>query len=277
LKLPSVYDHVNFRRFLRAWYKAKKKQNPRFSHRLFARLAGLRSPSALAHVVSGRRNLSPSTVEAFTKALKLDEEEAVFFAALVQMDQGPTPRLRERARAEVTSTRLLRAARRRAAALDPALSRWQCAAVLELARHPRFRPQPRWIARHLRPAISPDEAAEVLALLTDRGLLREGGDGRLQAEAVVLTAGGASPHALTHHRELVDLAAAALTALPADARCFLGLTLSVPASALPALQREMDALARRALRLCVEARGQEPAATVCQLNLHLFPLTVRLR
>ena len=271
---PDIFEYLDHRAFLRDWFDAKKSQNPRFSHRLFARLAGLRSPSALAHVVSGRRNLSPATVEAFSKAMKLDEERAGYFAALVGMAQGGTEGERERDRRAVEGARHFRAARRVDDESAPALSRWTCAAILELAQHPRFREDTAWIAATLRPPITPAQAGEALSLLEGAGLLTRGAAGRLRpAQEAVVTEVQTAAFAMGYHREMLQRARDALEDVPQAERVFFGLTLSVPHSALDALRREMAAFGERALHLCDAACAEAPADRVHQLNLQLFPLS----
>ena len=51
MSAPSPYDYLDYRAFLGAWFEHKKQANPRFSHRMFARMAGQKSPSLLHHVL----------------------------------------------------------------------------------------------------------------------------------------------------------------------------------------------------------------------------------
>ena len=104
-------DHLDYRAYLRAWFEAKKEHNPRFSHRLFARLAGQKSPSLLLHVMEGRRNLTARTTEAFVKALSLRAGEAQFFRLLVDLDQADSEEARNEAWDQISATRRFREAR----------------------------------------------------------------------------------------------------------------------------------------------------------------------
>ena len=80
---PSVFASLDFRAYLGAWFMWKKQVHAGYSHRLFARRAGQRSPSLLKAVIDGKRNLTVATCEAFSRALSHSESEAAFFAALV--------------------------------------------------------------------------------------------------------------------------------------------------------------------------------------------------
>ena len=79
-KLPAVYEYVDYRQFLRDHFAASKRLKKQYSFRFFARQAGLSSSNFLKLVMDGKRNLGPTTIAKFVKALKLDAEAATFFA-----------------------------------------------------------------------------------------------------------------------------------------------------------------------------------------------------
>ena len=85
---PDLYSYLSFRDFLKDWYAARKAADSRFSHRLFARRAGVSSPSLLNEVIGGRRNLTARTLEGFIKALGLDENELSKLAATLRLVSG---------------------------------------------------------------------------------------------------------------------------------------------------------------------------------------------
>lgn len=88
IRRPEVLRYTDHRVFLEDWFRWKKEQNPRFSHRLFARLAGQRSPSLLLSVIKGQRNLTDKTAEAFARAMGLSDSERAAFCMLVQLERS---------------------------------------------------------------------------------------------------------------------------------------------------------------------------------------------
>ena len=86
--LPAPTAYLDHRAFLRDWFDAKKSQNKRFSHRAFVRRTGQKSPSLLADVIAGRRNLTADGLEGFITALGLSGNEAEWFSDLVAMHQA---------------------------------------------------------------------------------------------------------------------------------------------------------------------------------------------
>lgn len=271
---PDIFAYLDYRKFLADWFHWRKAENPRFSHRLFARLAGQRSPSLLLSVVDRQRNLTPTTVASFGQAMKLNDDQQAFFEALVELDQGATDELRNAAWARVAATRRFREARKIEGEAFRCLSHWYYAAIHELAKQPDFEGDPEWIARVLRPKVKVSEARCALEELQSLGLLRVNQTtGRLeQADASLVTAhevAGLAAH--NYHRGMIGLAASSIERFPPAERHLLGVTVGVPEALLPALKAELNAFQARLLNLCDSAVG--PVTRVVQLNLNLFPLS----
>ena len=159
---PDVFTYLNYRKFLEDWFAARKALNPRFSHRMFARLSGQKSPSLLLHVIQGKRSLTPPTVAAFGRAMKLGPEEASFFAGLVRLDQAATAEERNDAWRRVSASRRFRSARELEGRAFDAISHWYYVAVRELALRSDFVADPKWVARRVRPRITASQASSII-------------------------------------------------------------------------------------------------------------------
>jgi uncharacterized protein (TIGR02147 family) len=270
---PIVFDHLDFRVFLAAWFGWKKATNARFSHRMFARLAGQKSPSLLHHVIAGDRNLTAATVQAFAAAMKLNPAENRFFGLLVALGQAETDRERNEAWEGIAATRQFREARRIEGAAMEYLAHWYYPVVRELAYRADFRPDPEWIGRTLRPTIAPSKAKKALETLLEVGLLRAEADGRVvPADATVVTpheVAGLAVH--NYHHGMLERAQEAIAAFDPSERHFGGVTVAVPQSLIARLKEEVSSFQERILYLCDTAA--EPKDRVYQLNLQLFPLS----
>lgn len=271
--LPSPYQYVDHRRFLADWFRAKKELNPRFSHRLFARLAGQKNPSLLHHVIEGRRNLTRETTESFVRGLGLRAGEAQFFRLLVQLDQARDAEEREQVWQQICATRRFREARPIAREAFEYLSSWTLPAIRELSRRSDFRADPAWIGAQLIPPISAPEARRALEVLQRLGLLVPDGEGGLvMAEASVATAPEVSRLAvLSYYRGVLGLAAEAIERFPAEQRHLLSVTVGVPESLLPTLKSEATAFLKRMMDLCDSS--SEDTDRVVSMSLQIFPLT----
>lgn len=274
---PDLYSYLSYREYLADWFAARKAADARYSHRLFARRAGVSSPSLLKEVIAGRRNLTASTLEGFALALNLEGDDAGFFAGLVQLDQAATDDERNSAWEQVASSRRFRSARPIEGATVRYLSHWYCPAIRELALCEGFQNDPDWVRLQLQPTITRAEARQALETLFQLGLLEEV-DGKVRA--VEVTVG--TPHevaglaAHNYHHQMLQQAWDSIERAAPEERHLLGLTVAIPASLVPTLKRELDAFQERLLHLCDNAIAGEDAQTaerVFQLQLGLFPLT----
>jgi uncharacterized protein (TIGR02147 family) len=273
---PDLFAYLDHRAYLRDWFMWKKTENPRFSHRLFARLAGHKSPSLLLLVSRGDRNLTDATLPGFIKALVLDPEEAEFFSLLVALDRASLDEERTDVFHRISASRRFRAARRIEGDSFRYLSHWYIPAVRELATCPGYRHDPAWIATALRPPITVEQAADALDTLEALGMVRVGGDGTVQvADATLATPRevvGLAVH--NFHNAMLTRAHAAIPAFSPRERYLGAVTVAVPSARIADLKAVVAEFQERFLDLCDSMDGD--ADRVLQLNLQLFPMSAAL-
>lgn len=271
-KLPSVFEYVDYRAFLRDHFEVSKATNANYSHRFFARRAGLSSSNFLKLVMDGKRNLGPTTIEKFVKALKLPPDEAAFFADLVALDQAQTVADKNRAFERVAANRRFRVARRLEGPLFKYLTHWYYPAVRELAGRPDFRDDPAWVAEQLMPKINLRQARAALTTLRQLGLLVEDEHGRLVRGDTSLTTGHEVRSIVipAYHRQMIEQAAASIENVAPDARDVSALTVCVKASSVDDLKQRIRRFREEMLHRCDEEVEPEQ---VYQLCIQLFPLS----
>lgn len=269
---PEIYSYLDYRAFLKDWFDWKKGQNANFSHRLFAMKAGLKSPALLANVISGRRNLTSTTVEAFLAAMKLSKNERVFFSHLVKLDQSKTDKERNLAWRNISATKRFREARQIEGESVEYLSHWFYPAIRELALRSDFRGDAEWVASQLRPKIKVEQAQRALNTLVSLGLLAEK-TGRLRpADGSVVTpmeVAGMAVH--NYHRGMLERAVEAMGSFDPDERYLGALTVAIPEHMVDQVKDEIKAFQSRMLDLCDSAESD--AERVYQLGLQFFPLS----
>ncbi len=269
---PDLYDYISYRRYLGDWFASRKTADRRYSHRVFARRAGIRSPSLLNEVIKGNRNLTPTVAQGFIRAIGMTHGQATFFEALVQLDQAETAEARNEAWERVSASRRFRQARPLDGSTVRYLSNWYYPAIRELALREDFEADARWISKELWPNITLAQARDALATLVELGLLAEQ-DGRLRpTETSVVTpheVAGLAAH--NYHREMIRRADDALEGVDPEERHFCAVTVGIPASLVPTLKDELNAFQERLLDLC-DAHADQ-AEQVYQVNLHLLPLS----
>lgn len=270
---PDIYRFSSYREFLAAWFAWIKTVYPRYSNRVFARRAGLSSPSLLLAVIDGKRNLTAGTTEGFLKALNLDFEAGEYFTALVAAEHSDSPAQRTAAEERVRATVRFREAVRLGNDSLEVLTRWYIAAMHEYGSCAGFQADPEWLAPRLRPAITPEQAAHGLEVLRALGMLEER-DGK----TVSVPGSFVTPHevasmaAVSYHVAMLDRAREALLRIAAPERHFSAITVAISPTMLPELKREIDLFQERLLERCDGSTA--PRLTVYQVNLNLFPLTI---
>jgi uncharacterized protein (TIGR02147 family) len=270
----SVYDFLDYRAYLAAYYSAAKRTRPSFSFRLFSKLAGLRSPNFLKLVIDGERNLGADSVGRFAEALGLAGADAEFFADLVAFSQAQTLAEKNRAFERIAASRRFRSARRIDGELFAYLSHWYNPVIRELAARRDFQEEPRWIAAQLRPRISASEAAEAMKLLLSLGLLvREPQSGRIVRGEPTLTTEHEvrSLGAAAFHRQMLERAAGSIDSVPRELRDLAALTVCVSQETATLVKQRIHQFREALTELCdADAKG----STVYQLNVQWFPLSL---
>jgi hypothetical protein len=92
---PDIFEYMDYRKFLGDFFEHKKSVNKHFSHRLFARKAGLTSCGYFSEVVGGARNISRNKVGNFALGLELGEREKVYLKRLVAFNHAKTSQAKQ--------------------------------------------------------------------------------------------------------------------------------------------------------------------------------------
>lgn len=103
--MQSVYLFEDYRILLLQRFHWMQSQDPSFSQRKLARVAGFANPGFFNEVIRGRRKLSPRAIERMARGLALDSNEAEFLRHLVASIDGKTPGAREGARKRMADRR----------------------------------------------------------------------------------------------------------------------------------------------------------------------------
>jgi uncharacterized protein (TIGR02147 family) len=269
----EIFDYSNYREFLADYYESKKSANPNFSHRLFARLAGLSSPSHLLMIIKGSRNLSLKTIPKFAEGLKLNQKEKRYFEILVHFNQTEDLSLKARC---FTDMMQLKGTLKGLRALEKErfefLSKWYVVAIYVLLDVVDFRPDPVWISRKLGRKISPTQAKEALENLEKIGMIvPDPVRGFSQSSGAITVADDTRSIAVfKYHQEMIKLASEALKFNNQDEREFNGATIAFPKEKLPELKERIRVFRKEINQLASSFRG---ADEIYQLNIQLFALS----
>src|SRR4051812_14469315 len=98
-----IYEHTNYRSYLRSILAKRISANSAYSSRALARNLGL-AASTLSEVLKGEKNLSPEKAMAVAHRLELSPGESDYFCLLVQYASAKRPDHRELLLAKIQKT-----------------------------------------------------------------------------------------------------------------------------------------------------------------------------
>jgi uncharacterized protein (TIGR02147 family) len=268
---PDVSAYVDFRKYLKDCYEARKSVNPKFSHRFFGKKAGYGSSSYFADVLSGRRSLTATGALRLSRALELAKEEEEYFLQLVNFNQAASLELKN-----LYYGKLLSRSRIAPDILSrdkyEYFSKWYHAALRELLYFEPCKDDFKALGRKLNPVVPAPQVKKAVALLEKLGMIARDADGFYrQTVALVSTDDlGASLHVENFQTETMKLGIEALERHPAADRDISTLTATLSQESLDKVK-----VALKELRKCVMvlAEQDQKVDRVVQLNIQLFPLT----
>jgi uncharacterized protein (TIGR02147 family) len=269
---PDVLHYSNYRTYLADYYEFRKSESPVFSHRYFARKAGLASPNYLKLVMDGQRNLTKKSLVKFAAALGLKGLRADFFENLVFFNQAKATSERNVFYGNILRTRAKAGLRKLDEAQFQLYSHWRHIAVRELAALKGFRNDAGWVANRLGQAVTEKEAEESLDLLRRLGLLKKTANGFAQSDVNITTSDEVrSLLVKNYHHQMIGMAAAALDNLPAAQRDVSSITIPIRTRDFAKLKEQIQLMRKELLNLAAETGAGED---VVQVNIQIFPLTV---
>lgn len=163
-----VFQHADYRDFLKASLAERISRNPRYSLRSFAKGLGI-SPAMLSLVHHKKRNLNLSNAMRIAKRLGLEGREAEYFCHLVQYEGARSQEAKELALERIQALNPAREITFLSLDCFRVISEWYHFPILQLLRVPNFDFEPKQIAKRL--GISAIEAEAALARLERVGIL----------------------------------------------------------------------------------------------------------
>jgi len=268
----SIFEYDNYREFLKDYYARAKIENKTFSFGFFSKLAGFKSRSVLQQVMNGERNIAPTSIAKFTKALKLNKEAAVFFKNLVLFNQATSPEEKRQFAQEIIKSKAYQRSNPIGEAQYNYASHWYFVAIRELAALPGFKAESVWIAKHVFPSISVPEAKYAVDELIKLGYLKRDNEGGLRAtEGWLATADEVTSAAIIdYHRAMLNRASESIERFPREKRDISAQTFGVSPKTMQTI-KEMIQVFRKEIESVVSRSDEEPDA-VYQLNFQFFPI-----
>lgn len=270
----SIFEYSDYRQYLADCYLNKKASNPSYSHRVFAKQAGLSSPSHLLMIIKGTRNLSLKTISKFAEGLKLSAKEKKYFELMVLYNQTDDLQVKAKYFSEIMSVKgSLKGLHNLEKEKFDFLSKWYIVAIYVLVDLKDFNSDPNWIVKRLGGLITVSQARDALLNLQKLGMIRlDSSRGYHQVSGAVTVADDTRSVAVfNYHQSMIRLASEALRQNRQVQREMNGATIAIPVNKLPEIKEKIRAFRKEINQL---ASSFEDPDQVYQLNIQFFPLTV---
>lgn len=270
--MKTIFEHTDFREYLKAYYEHRKKNTRYFTYRYFSQKAGFKSPNQLQLIIQGKRNLTERAFFRCAEALGLNPAETEYFRDMVGYGQAKTIPEKDYHYQKLMNNKNCANIKVLDKDCFDFLANWKHGAVREMIAIMDFRGDYEKLAKNIQPAITSAQAKKSVALLERFGLIKKEADGRY-----VQTTGAVEPSRdvrrmalVKFHREMLSLSRDVLAERPSEEFNISGVTLGVSARTRDKIQAEIDAFRKKVLNMAAEESEPE---RVYQLNLQLFPLS----
>jgi uncharacterized protein (TIGR02147 family) len=268
--MASVYEYLDYRRFLADDHARRKRRNRAFSVRAMAAKLGLDS-GLITRILAGERGISRANLPKFVTYLGLRRQEAKYFETLVAFNQARSDADKAAHYARLTS---LRKTQRRKLKPDQyeLFAEWYYGVVRELLGYWDCREDYAELGRQLVPQIGRREAQQAVSVLLKLGVLKREADGRLVPVNRQLSTGDRWKSVLVHsfQQTTAQMGREALERFPKEERDISTLTLGLSKRGLA---RAREVLQRARSELLQIDRDDAGKDRVYHLNLQLFPTT----
>lgn len=273
---PIIYEYHNYRLYLSNLFEYFKEIKPAFSYRFFSKQAGFRSPNFLKLVIEGKRNLSGESIEKFSLAFKLNQKEKDYFRNLVQLNQATTIEEKAYYSEQIFKSSAYRKINPLKKEQHDYYTNWYYIAIREMVDLPNFKNDPNWIANHLRPKTSPQDAEKALSELEKLGLIQKDRNGKYeQIDQIVSTGDEVASNDVAKFLQLMShRGAESIDLIPAPQRDISAVTVTLSEKNFLKIKQLIQDFRKQLLQI---AQEEQSAEAVYQINFHIFPLTEILK
>jgi len=278
---PLIHEYTDYRKYLKDMYEHRKRTESTgmrpYSYSHFSAAADIKSPNYLKLIIEGKRNLSDDMILRFSRALRLEKQQAEEFQALVHYSQADEPVERNKYLKDLAE---IRADQENSSAADkqkwekvPGWIGWVLYAIMD---QKNAGIEPEQLQKLFRAKASLQEVKDSLQKLINSGeIVRDAETGELKRPRELVDAPQDLPVALIRRlqTELIYLGIESLFRDSPKDREFGALTLALTQEEFEQTRFELRQLRKRIHKDISVKRQSSKGDRVYQLNIQLFPVT----
>jgi len=264
-----LYEHPNYRSFIKTALAERAKKSAGYSLRSFAQKIGV-SNSFLSEVLSEKKSLSVELAFKIAVKLELTEVETQYLCLLVQLEHEKNPEFRDILMSRLRDLQPKCKAYDLSADLFRVVSDWYHFAILDMTFLPGFAPDSLYISKKL--GISKMEADLAIERLLRLNLLEWDENGNYRKRHNYIGAQSDVPDRAfkTLHRQILEKAIDSLDTQTPKTRMSATDFVPIDSKYLPTIDRLSQEFSAAVMRLSELSKTKD---SVYALSVHFFNLT----
>ena len=271
----KIFEYLDYREFLRDYYREKKESFPAFSLRAFSDKINFKAKDFISRVMQGEKNLSAQSIQKIANGLKFGKREAAFFEDLVWFSQAKTMDEKngwfQKMQNELKIVRFAENRHQLAFYQFQVYSHWRHLVVRSLIGIYGFDGDYAALAKSVHPVITEEEARESVKLLENCKLVEKKPDGSYALVDKDITTGDRTSRIALRgfHQRCLALAADSIDRDPPNTRNITGLTLGISQDSYEKIAERVSAFRKEIAQIADEDKA---ADKVYQMQIVLFPV-----
>lgn len=271
--MVDIFEYQDYRIYLQDYYSEQKNTKRNFSYRSFSERAGINAPSFLFYVISGKRNLTQTTILKISQAIGHSRDEADYFESLVFFNQASSINEKSHHYGKLIEIRK---------PLDIAVldkdryeyySKWYHSVIREVVTFFDFKGDFARLGAFLVPSISASQAKESIKLLEKLGFIEKDSQGLYHQTQNLIQSKVGAVNAFTIEKfqiEMLQVAIKAYDNIEISKRMMTSTTFSISKSTFELFKVRIRELQYQLMEM---ARIDSSADAVYQLTTNLFPIS----
>lgn len=265
----NIFNFMNYRDYLRAFYHDKKAADKGFSYRVMAESSGFKSKSFIKLVIDGKKNLTPESSNRLNNILKLNEKSFSYFSDLVAFNQARSMRERNEYLKRLFSYRKRNPGRLVLQNQYEFYAQWYHNTIRELLPFCDFKEDYGILGKMVNPPISAREARESVRLLLKLKLIKKEGNAYAQASPILTTGNEVTTAAVQNfHVQNLAIAAASIDDCPGPRRDLSCLVLGLSEEGIEQVKKEIQEFRKKILEI---AQDEKNPTQVFHYATQFFP------
>lgn len=267
----NIFEHTNYREYLKAYFGERRKKDKKFSHRWLAQKLDLATSNFIMLVMQGKRNLNRSLCFKISEVFKHSRKEAAYFENMVNFIQAKNNKEKDLYFSRMMSLRKNLKVDKIEEWQYEYYTNWYNPVIRELVTNPDFNGDANTLAKTLVPAITPTQAKRSLGLLLKLGLIKKKGKRYIQNSPFISTGPEVNSLAVVNfHRKMGELAIESLDRIPKNERNITASTVYISQKAFDTIRNKIEDFRKEILEL-VDSNTEDER--VYQLNFQIFPVS----